>query len=250
MPKNVMNYDSIQDEHVDDLIRLAYKQADALETQEILENDVRELTPDEEELCRRAYRSFLQKVDVQKRIEKKQKDIWRWKKRTSRFVSAAACLVLLLGIATPIALAKVEFIRVKVLQLLIDVQEEYTELSLVEDTETSFNVPGDWRGEYYLSYIPEGYALSYIDPVYDEVIYNYNDTMSIEYHECSIGDTVNVDSENANISYDFVHGEVALVIEKDDTVVTWSNGEKYFIVKTYLSREETLKIASSLHRIH
>lgn len=250
MPKNFLNYDSIQDDHMDDLIRLAYKQADALEAQEILENDVRELTPDEEELCRCAYRSFLKKIDVQKRIEKKQTDIRQWRKRASRFVSTAACLVLLLGITTPIAIAKVEFFRVKVLQLLIKVQEEYTELSLVEDTETSFNVPGDWKGEYYLSYIPEGYVLRYIDPVYDEVIYKYNDTISIEFHECSIGDTANVDSENAIISYDYVHGEVALVIEKDDTVVIWSNGEKYFIVKTYLSREETLRIANSLHKIH
>ena len=250
MAKNVLNYDSIQDDHMDDLIRLAYKQADALKTQEILENDIHELTPDEEELCRRAYKHFLQKVEVQDRIEKKQTNIRQWRKQASRFISTAACLVLLLGIAAPIAIAKVEFFRVKVLQLLINIHEEYTELSLVEDTDLSFNVPGNWRGEYYISYIPKGYVLSYIDPVYDEVVYTYNDTISIEFHECSIGDTANVDSENANISYDFIHGEVALVIEKDDTVVTWSNGEKYFIVKTCLSRRETLRIANSVFRIH
>lgn len=250
MLKNILNYDSIRDDHLDDLIRLAYKQADALETQEILENDVRTLTPDEEALCRRAYERFWQKADVQDRAEKKQTNISRWRKRASRFVGAAACLVLLLGIATPIAIAKVESIRVKVLQLLINVQEEYTELSLAEDTEASFDVPGDWRGEYYLSYIPEGYVLSYVDPVYNEVIYTYNDTISIDFHECSIGDVANVDSENADISYDFVNGDVALVIEKDDTVVTWSNGERYFIVKTYLSRGETLEIAESVRRIH
>lgn len=250
MLKNNLNYDSIQDDHLDDLIRLAYKQADALETREILEKDVRALTPDEEALCRRAYERFQQKADAKDRAEKKQANIRQWKKRTMRFVTTAACLVLILGIATPIAIAKVEFIRVKVLQLLMNEQEEYTELSLVEDEDASFDVPGDWRGEYYLSYIPEGYALSYVDPVYDEVIYNYDDTTSIDFHECSIGDVANVDSEDANMSYDFVNGDVALVIEKDDTVVTWSNGEKYFIIKTYLSKEETLKIAESLRRIH
>lgn len=250
MPKNVLNYDSIQDDHMDDLIRLAYKQADALETQEILENDVRELTPDEEELCRRAYRSFLQKVDVQKREEKKQKDIRQWKKRASRFVSTAACLVLLLGIATPIAIAKVEFIRVKVLQLLIDVQEKYTELSLVEDENASFIVPAEWQGDYYISYIPDGCVLDRIDPDINQAVYYQKGKMVIEFDERSADAEMNVDSEDAKITYGTVKGDIALIIEKADTLIAWSNGEKYFIVRTYLTKEETLKIAESLRRIH
>ena len=249
MPKNNLNYDSIQDDHLDALIRLAYKHADALETQEILEKDVHALTPAEEELCRRAYARFQQKTDAQERKARKQTSIGRWRKRASRLVGVAACLVLLLGVATPIAIAKVEFIRVQVLKLLINVQEKYTEFSLVEDREASFDVPAEWQGEYYPSYIPEGYTIDYIVPLFNEIIFVNAIEEKIMFYEYEMTEELNIDTENADISYNTVNGDVALVVVKDWISIIWSNGDKYFVIKTNLTMNETLKITNSLQRV-
>lgn len=249
MPKNKLNYDSIRDEHLDALIRLAYRQADALEAQEILEGDVRALNPEEEELCRRAYARFQQRVEAQDRADRRRASIGRWRRRASRFVGVAACVVLLLGIAAPIAIAKVDFIRVRVLQLLIDVQEEYTELSLVEDEAASFDVPMNWRGAYYPSYIPEGYELSDLDPLVNDVVYTNSKGERIVFSECDQATETNIDSEDAVLSYDAVNGATALILEKNGTMISWSDGIKYFIVLTDIPKEESLKIANSVRRI-
>ena len=249
MRKNTLNYDSIQDEHLDEMIRLAYKYADGLETEEILKNDVHDLSREEEEACKNAYLSFQQKVEKLKQEEKKQSNISQWKKRASRLVGIAACLVLLLGVATPIAIARVESIRVKVLQLLINVQDKYTELKLVEDPGATFDVPADWRGDYYFSYIPEGYALYEIDPLIDRAYYRNIDGDAFSFSEFSQDQEISLDSEGAVISYEFISGNLALVIEKYGTTVTWSDGTKYFIVRSTQGKTDTLKIANSFRRI-
>ena len=74
----------------------------------------------------------------------------------SRLVLIGACVVLVIGIAAPIAIANIEAIRVRVMELLINIQDEYTEISMVENEEMAFDVPAAWRGEYYPSYIPDG----------------------------------------------------------------------------------------------
>lgn len=248
MRQNNLNYDSIQDEHLDGLIRLAYKYNVALETQDILET-MHQLSPEEEEICRRAYIRYREKANKIEKEEKKRSDQLLWKKRTSRFVSIAACMILLLGIATPIAIANVEFIRVKILQLLIDVQQEYTEIHLVEDYDASFDVPANWRGEYYPASIPEGYELCEINPFYNEVSFENSNGQRIVFSECSQDVETNLDSENAILSYSSVNGTTAFVIEKDRTIITWSDGIKYFIVETDMSKNDSLNIANSVRRI-
>lgn len=250
MPKNKLNYDSIQDEHLDMLIRLAYKQAAALEAQEILQSEVHTLTPEEEEICRRAYERFHQIIEERDRALKRQTNIRQLRKWARRFVGIAACLILLLGIATPIAIANVEVIRARVMQLLIKVQKEYTELSLTEDPDASFDVPADWEGEYFPSYIPEGYVLEGVYLPLNKVYYVDESGLRISFDECDADTYVSVDSEDAEISYSSVNGETAMIIKKYWTTVTWSNGYRYFIVSTQLSKEETMKIAESVLRIN
>ena len=45
------------------------------------------------------------------------------------------------------------------MKLLLHVEEEYTELSLVEDEAASFDVPAEWQGGSFPAYIPEGMKL-------------------------------------------------------------------------------------------
>ena len=122
-------------------------------------------------------------------------------------------------------------------------------LKLIEDEGASWDVPAEWRGEYYPSYISEGYVLTEIDPMVNKVIYNNTSGDILSFGEYSEDEEISLDSENATISYATVNGNNTLIIEKDDTTITWSNGEKYFIVRSKLSRNETLKISASVRRI-
>ena len=145
---NYNNYDDIQDRHMDTMIRLAYLQKEALETEDILK-EVEESDKENEQVHPDiAYQMFLDKLERETRKERKTKRLNEAKKAMSRLVLIGACVVLVIGIAAPIAIANIEAIRVRVMELLINIQDEYTEISMVENEEMTFDVPVAWRGKY------------------------------------------------------------------------------------------------------
>ena len=88
---NKSNFDLLQDAHLDNLISLAYKQNEDEEIQSIL--DEAELSEEEEALSKQIYAHFLEKVEAEKRDEKRKNRAARWSKSMMRFVEVAACLV-------------------------------------------------------------------------------------------------------------------------------------------------------------
>ena len=137
---NYNNYDDIQDRHMDTMIRLAYLQKEALETEDILK-EVEESDKENEQVHPDiAYQMFLDKLERETRKERKTKRLNEAKKAMSRLVLIGACVVLVIGIAAPIAIANIEAIRVRVMELLINIQDEYTEISMVENEEMTFDV--------------------------------------------------------------------------------------------------------------
>ena len=91
---NKSNFDLLQDAHLDNLISLAYKQNEDEEIQSILdEADQRQLSEEDEALSKQIYAHFLEKVEAEKRDEKRKNRAARWSKSMMRFVEVAACLV-------------------------------------------------------------------------------------------------------------------------------------------------------------
>ena len=138
---NYNNYDDIQDRHMDTMIRLAYLQKEALETEDILKEVEKSVKENEQVHPDIAYQMFLDKLESETRKERKTKRLNEAKKAMSRLVLIGACVVLVIGIAAPIAIANIEAIRVRVMELLINIQDEYTEISMVENEEMTFDVP-------------------------------------------------------------------------------------------------------------
>ena len=58
-----------------------------------------------------------------------------------------------------VALAVSPTARVYLKQFLVSVQEEYTELSFDSSPDRYVDVPGNWPGDYFPTYIPEGFEL-------------------------------------------------------------------------------------------
>lgn len=115
MSNNKLNYDNIRDEHLDVMIKLAFKQADALEAQNMLAADAADDECGAGINAEYVYELFQKKMAEREAEEKRRARAARFKKGIHKFVNIAACFVLIIGIAAPIAIASVESIRVRIL---------------------------------------------------------------------------------------------------------------------------------------
>lgn len=250
MSKNQLNYDEIKDQHLDTMISLAFKHADALETQEIMEECEHAECPVDEKRVKATYDMFLDKLAKQEAQERKQSRIVRFRRSIPRVIQIAACLVLVLGIATPFAVANVEVVRVRIMELLIDIQEDHAELIFVEDEDAEFYVPADWQGNYYPSYIPAGFNLVEQGEFTCYVRYQDNAGQNIYFTEYNESDTVNINSENAALSYSEINGHDVFVIERDDMVIAaWAVEDRYIVMETELPKDEALNLVQNVRRI-
>ena len=149
-----------------------------------------------------------------------------------RVMQIAAAVLLVFFIGATVAIASVREVRVRVLQFLIQIEEEYTELSLVESPEESFSVPEGWRGLYYPSYIPEGFVMQSIDPYFDRVYFLDASGNLLDFMELTEDSYTNIDTENAEIQHILVNGSPSIISEKEGRgTVAWSGANRYFILK-------------------
>jgi hypothetical protein len=168
----------------------------------------------------------------------------------------AAVVIAALAVAGGVALAASHTVRVQVMKMLVNVEKEYTELSLVEDTDASFDVPAEWEGGYYPSYIPEGYAVDSVISVPDYSMVEYvninSDKVGIDFSECGEGAESNIDTENATIESITVGGNDGFLATKENHVsIYWDNGQEYFILQTTdIAREEAVSIAESVRSVN
>ena len=108
-------------------------------------------------------------------------------------------------------------------------------------------MPSGWQGDYYPTYIPDGYEVSYIGRYSATVEFSNTEGNVLTFNECSESDQFNIDSENALMSYELINGQQVFVIDRTTSAtVAWSNGSKLFIVTGHISTEELLKIAESV----
>lgn len=241
------NLDKIREQHIDQLVRLAYLYEEALEAEEFIEGSDRTPSAGERSGCEALYARFEEKWRREKARARRLRLLRAGRRIGGRAVQIAACLVLLLGIATPIAIANVESVRAKVLSFLIQVKGEYTELSLQESD--TFDVPPEWLGNYFPSHIPEGYYIRGMSRYMPYIEYENSDGDWISFDECNADSCTNIDSEDAALSYEMVNGTLAFVVEKDVNIVTWSNDDRYFIVMSTESKDQALEIARSVKKI-
>ena len=163
MNENRLNFPEIQDAHLDQMIRLAFAQEAALWAQEWMAQSETPETPQEQERAERLLRRMRAQIDREERAARRRSRSVRLRRIVPRVVEIAACVVLAVAVATPFAIANVEFIRSAVMKMLIriDWDEGVMQMNLVEDEGAAFNVPADWPGEYFPSYLPEGLEVTW-----------------------------------------------------------------------------------------
>lgn len=234
-------WDMLEEEYCDCLTGLALKLREMEDTQALIaESERMELDAAQAE---RAYALFLQKWQAQEKGRRRAARKAQIRRYVPKIAEIAACILLVICIATPLAVANIESVRASVVRFLIQIHDEYAEIGIVEGGAT-IDVPDGWTGGYYLSYIPQGYEVRQVSPFDPLVIYLNAEGNALLFREGDEHSKTNIDSEDKIITYENINGETALVLEDEaGTSIVWSKGKNYFILQLDEPKAEALKVA-------
>ena len=234
-------WDMLEEEYCDCLTGLALKLREMEDTQALIaESERMELDAAQAE---RAYALFMQKWQAQEKGRRRAARKAQIRRYEPKIAEIAACILLVVCIAAPLAVANIESVRASVVRFLTQINDEYAEIGIVEEGAT-IEVPDGWNGGYYLSYIPEGYQVEQVLLRGVGVLYLNEASKALTFHEGDEHLTINIDSEDKVVTYESVNGETALVLEDEvGTSIVWSKGKDYFILQLDEPKEEALKVA-------
>lgn len=164
-------------------------------------------------------------------------------------IAATLIAVFAIGISTAYALIP-EF-QVKVAEMFVRMTDQYAEIGLQE--RGSINVPSEWEGDYFPTYIPEGFVLRQVGGEHtDAPFFEYSDQEGnrLSFFEHGIGGRTNIDVEGAVVTPVTVHDNSGFASEKDGwVVVAWPEFNQYFHVMLDGDLDTALKIARSVIKI-
>ena len=204
--------------------------------------------------------AFFTKQDA-KNLERIQRHFRRHRARVffrqtlPRVGQIAAIIIAVVAVAGSVAIATSHTLRVQVMQLLVNIEEEYTELKLQEDPAASFDIPAEWGGENYPSFIPEGFILGAVhsNPGYSSVSFiDTTDTgRKINFSELGESAETNLDTEDAVLESIQINGHQGVLVIKDRKISAyWDDGRHYFILITEgLDKSTFLSIATGVVRV-
>ena len=160
-----------------------------------------------------------------------------------------ACVLLVFYVGLSFAIAAVPSVRVSVMNFIVNIEERYTSFGF-EDTGEAIEVPENWAGYYYPSYIPEGYVLSDILGGNIGRYVGANGAV-IEFSDMSSDTYGHIDTENALVDFTEINGRSALLVEKGEWVtILWNIDNRVLMINSYSGTlEETIKIAESVRMI-
>lgn len=132
----------LQEEHLDTMIRLAFELEETEEISGYLESPDPDLPPESEKLADQALLSAFARSDAQSRTHRRRQWQTAAVRVIPRVVNIAACIILLLAAATPVALANSATFRSRVMELLVEFDHDKGEayFSLVEKAEEALDV--------------------------------------------------------------------------------------------------------------
>ena len=168
----------------------------------------------------------------------------------SKAVTIAAGILLVFFVSFSAAFAVSSSVRYRVMELLIHVTDEYTTFGLGEVD--NIEIPAEWFGQYYPSYIPEDYE---IDEFYGNeeapgVIFADSSGNQLDFAEHDEMSTLVIDTENAVVTYTTVHDLEAMVVEKGRWVaVVWAENDRYFCLTANTDADTVLQVARSVIKI-
>ena len=162
---------------------------------------------------------------------------------------AVLCVIGALSIGALTAIASSSYVRHMLMELFIQIDDEYTQHSLVEKAGSEFDVPADWAGRFYPSYIPEGYSFVEVVNGLGMNVVHYADALGseLDFSERDASVITRIDTEDIDAVRTTIHGAEGAYTYRDGiTNITWSANNAYFVINISDAPEVALKIAESV----
>lgn len=251
----------LQEQHLDMMIKLAFDLEDAETAQRLLDAPDPALTPEEERLADELLALAYARMDAKRKQSRQHKLAQTARKVLPFVVNTAACIILLLAIAAPIALANSATFRSKVMQLIMELDEEKGEahFSFVAEEGAEFEVPEGWCGNHFMSYIPAGFTIYDFDPTFPMPFIEYRNAADDQlfFNEFDGNTDMMAGTEECTISSILINGNQGTLIEGPGAdgvtwgvTITWQNDTNWFCITTFgLPTDEALQIARSVKRV-
>lgn len=170
------------------------------------------------------------------------------------YVKAAAAILLVLVMLFTAALS-VEAVRIKVLNMFVQVKQEYTEIWLGRDSQQleDSHIKVDWDNASVPTKVPKGYHAVNVtnDQIMKSIRYENDKHDYILFQQNNENSGMNVDTEDADeVIHTSIQGQDGLVIRKDGRItVVWQNKNELFMIlgnSTRLNKEELIEMARSV----
>lgn len=169
-----------------------------------------------------------------------------------KVAQVAAALIILVALAGSVAIATSHTMRVHMMNLLYEMDEEYSTLRMVEDKNASFDVPAQWQGTCYPSRIPAEWELFNVlsFSTYHSVEYRDRESQQIvlRFSEYEPDIEINIDTEDSIVREIALHESNGFLVEKNGQIsIYWSNGLHYYmLVVSSIGADEAIQIANSV----
>ena len=164
-------------------------------------------------------------------------------------IITVALLLFFIGLTT--AIATVRPVRLRILDFIAQIEENYSVISMTFNDNDDNIVPEEWKGDYYPAYIPEDYDYSHIDEFLNIVYYTAMDNRVLQFSEYEEADysNINIDEKNA---FDITINEsdgIALS-NGERTTITWCVDGTCFYINFIGDFDEAKRIAESVRLIN
>ena len=255
MSDNWLDMEELQEEHFDLMLRLAFRFEDMLIARCIEMQESQALTPEEEARFDRAVARAFERIREEEIREQRRERAARWRRRMQRAAVIVAGVVLAFSVTASIAVANVAAIRAGLVQLLIGFDQEEEERVISFSSETEVEIPSDWPGDYFPTYLPEGTSIEkQRNEDMPAIVFGTKNGGSITFTKCDSNTQFIMGTHDGDISNEIINGHDATVTEYDydgHTVsIIWSIDSDWFHLETYgLETSEAILIAESVRRI-
>ena len=154
--------------------------------------------------------------------------------------------LLLFFIGLTAAVATVHPVRLRILDFIAKIEENYSEISLFNDIDNAI-VPSEWEGKYYPTYIPESFELAHVDGLLDIVYYTSAGDRVLQFSEYEENIYTNVDIDKER-SFDITINENSglAMSNGEDTTITWCVDNTYLYLHFSGNLDEAKRIAESV----
>ena len=158
-------------------------------------------------------------------------------------------LLFFIGLTT--AVATVRPVRLRLMDFIAQIEENYSVVGLEYSDNGKMVVPEEWKGRYFPSYIPEEYMFFRVDDLFNTVYYATEDGQVLEFSE-STDDVYRSTSISSRSCIDIeINGTagIASVIDNKVTIV-WSVEDVFFTLYFYGELDEAARIAESVQPLY